>query len=153
MAGQARPRLLFVNLPRIERLFAVAEFKGDRSALAERYRAVKARTPAGVTGAGARLLDLQPERVLIAIDAQFNHALDVAGTLALFPQCFARAAVVPGLAACDGIAQGLGVHVRDHQHVAGAGVGGDRGDQPVGAEFGRKGQALLDLGGRATRRK
>ena len=67
-------------------------------ALAERHRAVEARTPSGVAGARPLLLDLEPYRVLIAIDPHLDDALDVAGGLALLPERLARAAVVPGLA-------------------------------------------------------
>ena len=32
--------------------------------------------------------------------------------------------------------QSLGVHPRQHQHLAGGGIGDDRGDQTVGIELG-----------------
>ena len=48
------------------------------------------------------------------------------------------------------LAQRLGVHVRDHQHVARARIGRHAGDEPVGVEFGRKRATLLDLLGRAA---
>ena len=96
------------------------------------------------------LLDLDPDRVLVAVDPHLDDALDVAGALALLPQRLARAAEVPGLAGLDRCAaQRLGVHVRDHQHVAGRGVGGDAGDEPVGVELRREGEAFLDRFGRA----
>ena len=47
----------------------------------------------------------------------------------------------------------LGVHVRDHQHVAGRRVGRDAGDEPVGVELRREREAFLDLLGRAAWRK
>ena len=78
--------LFLVDFLGIERLFRVAEFERHRAGLAERHRAVKARTPSGVTGARPLLVDLQPDRVLIAIDPQFDDALDVPGRLALLPQ-------------------------------------------------------------------
>ena len=113
---------------------------------AERHRPVEARAPAGVAGARAQLLDLEPERVLVAIDAQLDDALDVAGAFALLPQRLARAAEIPGLAGLDRSWQRLGVHVRDHQHVAGCGVGDHRGDQAVGVELRREGRAFFDVG-------
>ena len=115
-----------------------------RAGFAERHRAVKARSAAGVAGAGAQLLDLRARahpgrnRPAISIDA-----LDVAGTLALLPKRLARAAVIPGLAALDGFREAPRVHVRDHQHVAGSGVGDDRGDQSVAVKFRREGEAFF----------
>ena len=67
-------------------LSRVAEFERHRAGLAERHRAVEARAPAGVAGAGPCLLDLDPDRVLVAVDAHLDDALDVAGALALAPE-------------------------------------------------------------------
>src|SRR5712691_10247725 len=105
--------------------------------------------------AGARpfLLDPDPDRVLIAVYAHLDHPLDVAGGLALLPQGSARTTEVPSLAARDGLGERLGVHVRHHQDLARARIGRDAGDEPVGVEFGREGEAFLDLLGRAARAK
>ena len=65
---------------------AVAEFERHRAGLAERHRAVEARAAAGVAGAGACLLDPDPDRILVAVDAHLDDALDVAGALALAPE-------------------------------------------------------------------
>src|ERR1700731_4538504 len=62
----------------------VAEFEGHRAGFAERHRAIKARAAAGVAGAGD-LLDLDPDRILVAIDAPLDDALGVAAGLALLP--------------------------------------------------------------------
>jgi hypothetical protein len=88
---------------RVEGLFRVAEFETDRAFLAERDRPVEARASPGAASAGALLFDAEPKRVLIAVNAQLDHALAMIGLLALFPQAFARAAVIPCLAALDGV--------------------------------------------------
>src|SRR5262245_53961629 len=116
----------------IERPLRVAEFEGDRAGLAERHRAVEAGAPAGVTGPRPFLLDLDPDRVLITVDAHLDHALHVAGGLALAPERAARAAEIPGLAGRDGALERLRIHVRDHEHVARACVGRHAGDEAVG---------------------
>src|SRR6516164_4400177 len=52
---------------------------------AERHGAIKTRPSSGMAGAGD-LFDLDPNRVLVAIDAHVDDALRVAGGLAFFPQ-------------------------------------------------------------------
>src|SRR5215470_14950328 len=144
-------QLLAVDRPRIEQLLAVAKLERDRAGVAERHRAVEARTPAGVAGAGTGLLDLDPHCVLVAIDPHLDDALRVAGRFTLAPERAARAAEIPGLAARDGSLQGVRVHVGDHQHLARAGIGRHAGEEPVGIELRRQRAALLDLLGRAAR--
>ncbi len=140
------PVYFLIDRSRIEALFGVAKFERHRvTALPSGHGTVEARAPTGVAGARALLFDLQPKRVLVAIDAQFDHALDMAGRLALLPKRLARTAVVPGLAACDGFPKRFFVHVRDHQHVARFGVGHNSSDQSVGVEFRREGQAFFDV--------
>src|SRR5215470_14461505 len=112
---------------RIEGLVAV-ERQRHRTVLAERHHAIEARAPAGMAGAGALLLDLDPDRVLVAVNAHLEDALGVAGLLALAPQLLARAAEVPGVTGCDGARKRLGVHVRDHQELARLRVGRDASD-------------------------
>src|SRR5579864_4354613 len=82
----------------------VAEFERHSASLTERHGAIKARAAAGVASAGD-LLDLDPHRVLVAIDAHFDHTLGVTGRLALLPQRAARAAEIPRLAGGDGFCQ------------------------------------------------
>src|SRR5690606_27564195 len=53
---------------------------------------------AGVTGSGPDLLDVDDQRVLIAIGADFDDFLDVAGGFSLVPQFLTRTGVVNGLA-------------------------------------------------------
>ena len=91
------------------------------------------------------LLDPDPDRILIAVQAHLDHALDLTGSFALSPQRVAGAAEVPGLATGDGLAQGLVVHMRDHQHVAGAGVGRHAGHEAGRVEFGLKRQPFLEV--------
>src|ERR1700742_4357887 len=135
--------LLPIDGLRIEHLVGID--KGQlRATLAAINLAVKARAAAGVAG-GADLLDPDPDRVLVAVQAHLDHALGVAGGLALAPQRIARAAEVPGVAAFDGLAQRLGIHVRDHQHLAARSIGGDAGHKAGRVEFGLEFQPLLAL--------
>ena len=71
--------------------------------------------------------------------------------IALAPQAPSRTAVVPRFAGRDGLAQRLGIHVRDHQHVARVLVGSDAGHEPIGVELGRERATFLDLFGRTAR--
>src|SRR5580692_5730438 len=79
----------------------IAEFERHRPRFVERHRAIKARAAAGVAGAGD-LLDLDPDSILVAVDAHLDDALGVAARLALLPQRAARAAEIPRLASGDG---------------------------------------------------
>src|SRR5450759_731032 len=87
-------RSLPVDRLRIEHLIRIHE-RQSRPALGSRHLAIEARAAAGVAR-GAGLLDQDPDRVLIAIQAHLDHALDMAGGLALSPQRIAGAAEVPG---------------------------------------------------------
>ena len=71
-----------------------------------------------MAGAGALLLDPDPHRVLIAVDAHLDDALHMAGRFTLAPEGATGAAEIPSLAGRDGPLQGLRVHVGNHQHVA-----------------------------------
>src|SRR3954467_9040580 len=108
--------------------------------------AVEAGPAAGVTRR-ADLLDTEPDRILIAIGADLDHALGLTRGLTFSPQGLARAAEVPGLAGRDGLAQRLVVHVRDHQHVAGGDVGRDDGHEPGRVELGKEGETFLGFMG------
>src|SRR5262249_44953893 len=83
----------------------VAEFElGSAQLVARRakgHRAVETGAAPGMTGAGD-LFDLDPHGILVAIDAHLDHALRMAGGLALFPQRLARSAEIPRLAGCNG---------------------------------------------------
>src|SRR6516162_51734 len=120
---RAALRLVAVDRARIEGLLGVAKLEPQPTARADRRRAIEARAPPGVARAAPALLDLDPDRVLIAIEAQLHDPLHVAGAFALAPEALTRAAEVPGLAGCDRVGERLRIHVRDHQHVTGARVG------------------------------
>ena len=94
---------------------------------------------------GAGLLNADPDRVLVAIGAHLDDTLDVTGGLALAPQRLAGAAEIPGFSARDRLAQRLFIHMRDHQYLAGTGVGRDAGHKTSGIEFGLKLAPFLDL--------
>ena len=96
---------------------------------------------------GAGLLDPDPDRILIAIQAHLDHALGLTRRLTFSPQRVARPAEVPGVAARDRLAQRLVIHVRDHQHVAGGGIGRDTGHEPGRVEFRLEGQPLFAVVG------
>ena len=98
-----------------------------------------------MAGARALLLDLDPDRVLIAIDPHLDDALGVAGAFALLPQRLARARKIPRLAGLDRAPERLGVHVRDHQKLAAPRVGGDAGDEAIGVELRRQHEAFFDF--------
>jgi hypothetical protein len=83
-----------------------------------------------VADAGAERFDLDQHGVAIAIGGDFLDDQAVAGAFALEPELLARAAVEGGETGLDGAAEGLAVHVADHQDAAGGVVlddGGDRG--------------------------
>src|SRR5262245_8079486 len=69
-----------IHLRRVEHLVGVAEVEDQAAevALLERDRAVEAADAPGVAGAGADLLDAQPQRVLVAVDPHLDDALGVA---------------------------------------------------------------------------
>src|SRR5918994_119163 len=83
--------------------------------------AVEARALARVTRRPGRYHQ-SDERVAVAVITELAHTLDVAGRLALVPHVAARAAVEMHLAGPPGALESLLVHVRDHQHLAGAPV-------------------------------
>src|SRR5215207_5231079 len=114
---------------------------------AKRNDPVEARAPASVAASAvAAHAHLQPDRVLVAVDPHFNDSLDLSACVAFMPQLAARAGPVPGFAGFDGPRQGVGVHVRDHQDLAGVGVGGHACDQAIGPEPWRQDEALFHVG-------
>src|SRR5665213_3867364 len=99
MLCRARDMSFFlVNRLRIESLLGLTKLELHGALLPQRHGAIEARTPAGVASAGTGLLDFEPQRILVAVDAQFDHALAVARLLALFPKFLARAGKIPSLA-------------------------------------------------------
>ena len=143
----------FVDRLRIEHAL-VAKFERDRAGFAERHRAIETRATAGMAGAAA-LLDFDPDRILVAVDAHFDDALGVAGGLALLPQRAARAAEIPGLARWRWSSPAPRAFMCATISTSpGFGVGGDARDQPVGIELRRQRRAFFEFGGarRAPRR-
>jgi hypothetical protein len=102
---------------------------------------------------GPGVLDLEQEHVLVAVDVEVHDPEGVARLLALDPELAARAAPVGRLAGADRVGERLGVHEREHQHLAGGVVHRDAGDQAVRAELRLEERAQLDLGGRGARGK
>ena len=81
---------------------------------------IEAGARARVAGAAVSLRQhLQPDAVLVAVDAGLDDPLNLAAGGALAPERLARAAEVVGLAGLQGAGQRLGVHPGDHQHLAG----------------------------------
>ena len=73
--------------------------------------------------------DLDPDGVLITINAKFCDPLNLTAGLALFPEGLARAAEIVGLARIDGELQGLCIHPGQHKHLTGLSMGRHRRDQ------------------------
>src|SRR4029077_5471127 len=80
------PSLPAVDGIRIERPLTVAKFERHRATLAQRHRAVEAGTPTGMAGPRTLLLDPDPNRILITVDAHLDDALNVARRFALAPE-------------------------------------------------------------------
>ena len=73
--------------------------------------------------------DLDPDGVLITIDAKFYDPLNLTAGLALLPKGLARAAEIVGLARIDGELQGLCIHPGQHEDLARFRMGCYRRDQ------------------------
>src|ERR1035437_6659811 len=109
---EIKPTLRFsINRSRIERLAGTNPLEFGRAvAGGRRDFAVKTRAAAGVAGTGADLLDQQNESVLIAVGANFDNPLGVAGSGTLVPEFLARARPVDSFANLQGAAQRFGIH-------------------------------------------
>ena len=77
--------------------------------------------------AGNLNIDLQPDRVLIAVDPHLANAEHVARRLALAPKPPAAARPEMRVARSPRRRERFGVHMGDHQHLARGGVGHDGG--------------------------
>src|SRR5579859_109930 len=77
----------------------------------------------------ALLVDLQQQRVAVAIDQETLQSLDLARALALAPQAPARARPIADTAGAQGLGHCLGIHPGHHQYLAGIVLLGDGGDQ------------------------
>ena len=98
----------------------------------------------GVAGAVAVLVDQDQQRVAVAVDPDLAHVLAVARRLPLAPVLLAAAAPEPGPPGVQGPAQGLGVHVGDHEDLAVDGVLDHRDHQPAVVERHLVEQRLVD---------
>ena len=105
---------------------------GQHHLVAVANRGVEAARPAGVAG-GSGLVDDQEQAVAVAVDAELEEPLALAGGRALAPQLAPRARPVGDLAGPQRFGEALGVHPREHQHRARAGLG-DRRDQAIRVE-------------------
>ena len=75
--------------------------------------AIETAGSAGVTTAAVACdAHLEPDRVLITVDAQFFDLLDLPACRALMPETLAGPAPVPGLAGLDRLVQRLRIHPR-----------------------------------------
>src|SRR5260370_23734278 len=153
IASRLRPAA--IRFARIECFLGVAELEpeGGVRTLAERHRAIEARAPPGMASAGSGLLHLDPNRILVAVEAHLHDPLHVTGGFALAPQALPRAAEVPSLAGRYRVGDGLRIHVRDHQDLARTRMRHDAGHKAIGIELGCKRAPFLDLRGRAALRK
>jgi len=66
---------------------------------------------------GAGLLDLDEQHVLVAVGEELFHQLYVAGFLAFHPKLVARTAPIGGFFGAQRVAERLGVHEREHEHL------------------------------------
>lgn len=134
-----------INLVRIVGLLHDLATKGNRL-IGSRFLdvSIEAGTIAGVAAAGAVLADLEDKGVLIAIGENFLHRLDVTGGGALMPEFLAAAAEIDGFALFDRLAEGLLVHVGDHEDFTGVGVLGHGGDEAVVVESRGENEVGLD---------
>lgn len=93
---------------------------------------------------GTSLFDDKFDRVLIAVGADFDDLLNVAGGLALAPERAARTRPVPRLACVYGLRERVLVHIGEHQEPPVCSVRCGSGDQPVSGEFRREAAGFLD---------
>src|SRR5471030_1525886 len=100
--------------------------------------------PAGVAG-HAGLLDLDQQRVAVAINAEIDQLLDVARRVALAPGTLARARPVADAAGAHRLDDGVPVHPGHHQDLAAAMLLGDGGHESLGVELDLR-EHLVDRG-------
>src|SRR5690242_4598486 len=93
---------------------------------------------------GPGLVDDQEQRVAVAVQPHLVHLLDVAGRVALHPVLPPRPGPVRGAAGGEGAVQRLVVHPRDHQHLAGAALLGDRAHEAVGVALEPRGDGRIE---------
>ena len=89
-------------------------------------------------------LDSHKQRVLVAVHAHLDDALDLARSITLVPERLPGPRPIPCLPRRDRLGKRLLVHMRDHEHVGRRGIDGDHGDQSAGIEVRDELSALLD---------
>src|SRR5262249_34353154 len=80
----------------------------------------------------ADLMDLEKNRVRVAIHEDFADFLDVAALFALAPELISAAAEIDRPAGAQRFFIGFAVHPGEHQHLASGGVLSDGGDKAAG---------------------
>ncbi len=113
--------------------------------------AVEAGEVAGVAG-GAGLLDEGEQGVAVAVVAQLVDLLEVARGGALVPVLVARAAEEPGGAGLERPAERLGVHVGEHEDLAGGPLLDDARHEAPGVELDRAEESAAWRAGARRRR-
>lgn len=96
-----------------------------------------------MAGAGAFLVDVEDEGVLVAVGADFADGLGVAGGGAFVPNFLAAAGEIDGFADFEGLAEGFLIHPGQHEGFLGFGIDGDSGEEAVGVEFWAEGEGLV----------
>src|ERR1022692_4140045 len=114
----------------------IDRFPGAVSVALEKARmAPRVTGDLGLARCAARLLDLEQDDVVVAVEPQLVDLLHVAAFLALAPEAAARPAPVDRLAELRRAGERLAVHVREHEHVVRAHFLGDGGNEPVRVPF------------------
>ena len=121
---------LFIHLLRRENLFL-----GCLECLALTFDGAEEAGVVTLMTGGAILLDLDEERVAVAVEGDVFDGLGVAAFLAFHPVFLAGAAPKMGLASLDGVGERGAVHPRHHHDASGFLFLNDGGDQAVGVKF------------------
>src|SRR5262249_48147796 len=122
----ARGSLTFVNLPRIENALA------DDLELVTFHLAEEAACVTLMARRTTNLMDLEEDRVGVAVDVDFAYFLDVPPLFAFAPELAAAAAVIHGAAGSQRFLVGFLIHPGEHQHLSCGGVLGNGGDETAG---------------------
>ena len=89
----------------------------------------------GQTRRVAGLGDFHQQHIVVTIQSQLMHGLDVAGLFTFEPQFVARAAEIHRPPQLRRFLQGFAVHPGEHQHIVAADFLRDYGNQPLGVPF------------------
>src|SRR5437762_1828334 len=111
-----RGKLRWVNSILLQ-LVHVDQHRRDGLELALANGAEEAVVSPGVAG-DAGLLDLDQERIAVAIDAQINERLNMARRIAFAPRSLARARPVTHAPRTHGLGHRVAIHPGHHQHFA-----------------------------------